>query len=62
MSNDDLASLLRGMGPIGRPLEEFTNAKPSDSWWDVGVRRGGAAETWTVERIGRHVYTFCLED
>ena len=52
---DDAAYQLLMMGPVGVPLEEFTDAKPSDSWWEDW-------EQWTVERIGRRVYTFALDN
>lgn len=44
------------MGPVGRPLEDFTEARPRDSWFEY------QGEQWTVERIGRRVYTFALDD
>jgi hypothetical protein len=44
------------MGPVGRPLEEISTASPDDTWFELrGIQ-------WTVEKIGRHVYTFALDD
>ena len=45
------------LGPVGTPLEDVTDADPNESWWI-----GDDGEYWTVERIGRHVYTFSLDD
>lgn len=53
--NEIYHSLLM-MGPVGTPLENMSDAVPEDSWWEAD------GETWTVERIGRNVYTFCIDD
>lgn len=67
-SKGDDVSLVRDilmMGSIGTPLENFTDADPDDSYWyerEVIRRRVVFAEAWTVERIGRRVFTFALDD
>lgn len=64
-----LGAQIMAMGPVGVPLENFSEAHPNDSYWyDEVVRKiskyryvrvDGAP--WTVERIGRHVYTFAVD-
>ena len=64
-----LAAKLMAMGPVGVPLEKFSQADPNDSYWyDEIVRkiakyryRRVEETAWTVERIGRHVYTFAVD-
>jgi len=65
--NEELGAMLMAMGPVGTPLECFTDADEADSFWHEREtqrrrRKLVAVEVpWTVERIGRIVYTFAVD-